>query len=176
MSAAANPAAAADDNNSAGIGGSGKSARLHLGALFADERLAVPLLRRPCLEWAERRRSQRFASAKIETGVVPGAADRPIDHEAVGEGAMIVAAVGADCEYFCAAARQEDLLLSNAPKHLAPVGQLGERYSQRQIRACRTRLFLGHLRLPRSLRVETFARFARRILQRARSDASEPET
>ncbi len=80
--------------------------------------------------------------------MVPGAADRPVDHEAVGERTMIVGAVGADRENVCAAARQEDLLLADAPKHLAPVGQLGERYSQHQIRACRTRLFLGHLRLP----------------------------
>ncbi len=59
-----------------------------------------------------------------------------------------MAAVGADRKDVRTAARQKNLVLAEAPDQLAPVGKFGERYSLRQIRACLTRLLLGHPPLP----------------------------
>ena len=139
--------AAAENDDPPGIVRGRAGVTLKQGALRADERLALPLFRPPRVERTERRRSERLARTEIETGVVPGAADRLVDHESVREGTVVVGAVGADGEDLPAAARQEDRFLADMPEQLAVVGKLVERHAQRQVWPDRTRL-IRHRLLP----------------------------
>src|SRR5579863_6683838 len=140
-------AAADDDDLSGRIRRRGPAARFCLRALVLDEDAAVPLLDIPAGERAQRGRAHRFPGAQIEAGVMPGTAHALADHDALGERAVIVAAMRGDGEYFGAAAHEQHLLVADMADELA-VGEVWERDPLGQVRAARRGLFLRHRRVP----------------------------
>ena len=116
-------------------------------ALLRDEDAAVALFHPPAIDRAERRRALRLAAAQIETGVMPGAAHALAGHQAFGQRAMIMAAMGADGEYFAAAAHQQNLLIADVAQQLV-VDEIADGDALGQIRAARRRLLLCHGRVP----------------------------
>ena len=147
--------------------------RSRLQALFADENFAVALLHPPGIDGGESRRAQGFPGPKVKARVMPGAAHRVVDNEPVGEGAMIVGAMGADREDIGAAARQQHRLVADVAEKLAAIGQVGEGDSSSQIGAGRPGLIFGHSSLLR-LTLVAFAFRSTRLI--ARSDFNIKET
>jgi hypothetical protein len=62
----------------------------------------------PAGNWAEGRRPNRFARTKVETGMMPGAADRAIGYDSVGQWAVVVSAFRTDCEKVITASDKQD--------------------------------------------------------------------
>ena len=92
------------------------------------------------------RRAECLAAAQIEAGMVPRAAHRAVNNEAVGERPMIVGAMRADREDVRAAQDQQHLVVADMSKEVSN-GQVGQRDALGQIGAARSRLF-SHCRPP----------------------------
>ena len=130
--------AAADDDDAPGVlplhccgllvGGS---------ALVAYKHLAVTLLHAPARHRIERRCGNGFAGAQAETGVVPRAADRVADHQALGQRPAVVRASRADGEEFFAPARQKHGVIPNMPGGHAALGNFAERDTLGEVRPLR---------------------------------------
>jgi len=125
--------AAADDHDSIRAARRGARFGARPCALLADEKLSVALLHRPGIQRAESRRTNGFAGAEVEAGVMPGAADGAVDNEPVDKGAMIMGAVGSDGECVGSLPRQQHLFVPDMTDQLAAIRELGERQTLRQI-------------------------------------------
>ncbi len=68
---------------------------------------------------------QRFTRTNVETGVMPGAAHGLTGRQAFGERAVVVTAIGSNCEEFAAPAQQHDVVVIDASHQLAAVRQGG---------------------------------------------------
>jgi hypothetical protein len=77
--------------------------------------------------------AQGFASSEVKTGVVPGTAHRLINDKPVEERPVVVGAVSPDCKNVGPLAHNEHLLVPDVADQLAPVGELSEGNSLRQI-------------------------------------------
>ena len=88
-------------------------ARLRLLTFLMNEDLAISLLDPPAVESAYGRRAHGFATAQIETGVVPGASNAVPDYEPFTERPVVMAALGRDGEYFGPAVNQQDLMVAD---------------------------------------------------------------
>jgi hypothetical protein len=91
---------------------------------------------------------QRFSSAKIEAGVMPGTAHGIVDNEALRERTVVVGALGADGEKVSAATHEQNRILSDMAGQLGSVRQFARGNSQRQIGAGGLRLLFSHSVLP----------------------------
>ena len=155
--------AAADDDDLVGrIRLRRHGARLRLLALLRDEDAAAALFHRPAIDRAERRRPRRLAGAQIETGVMPRAAHASAGHEAFGERAMVVAAMGADGEYVAAAAHQQNFLVADVAQQLV-VLEIAESDAFSQIRTARRGLLFSHGDVPPLARSPEKRRRTRKI-------------
>src|SRR5450759_1439757 len=74
-------------------------ARLRLFTFLMNEVFAISLLDPPAFESAYGRRAHGFATAQIETGVVPGASNAVPDYEPFTERPVVMAAMGCNSEY-----------------------------------------------------------------------------
>jgi hypothetical protein len=77
-----------------------------------NEDPAVSLLDLPAGERVYGWSANGFAATKIETGVVPGAADAVSDYEPFSERPVVVAAMGSDGENLGPTVYQQDLLVA----------------------------------------------------------------
>ncbi len=93
---------AADDNNFFRMGDGRTVASLldRILSLFAHRNLPVVLLDVPACNWAKRRRPKGFSVAQIETGVMPRAAHRVANQEALCKRTLIMRAMRGDGEDF----------------------------------------------------------------------------
>jgi hypothetical protein len=66
------------------------------------------MLNRPAGNWAEGRRPDSFPGAKVETGMMPGTANRAIGYDSVGQWAVVVSAFRTDCEKVITASDKQD--------------------------------------------------------------------
>jgi hypothetical protein len=107
------------------------------------ENFSIALLDGPARYRAEGGSAYGFASAQIECGVVPGAADRVPSHKAVSERSMVMRAMRADGENLVPAAHEQDRLAAAMAGKDRVFGKLGERNPLCEIGAA-WRLFLRH--------------------------------
>src|SRR5438105_13860542 len=89
--------------------------RRRLREFFADEHGVALALDAPAGNGIERRRAHGVTGAKAEARVVQRTPDRIADEEPVAERAMIVRAVRADSEHLIANARDQHLVVADAP-------------------------------------------------------------
>jgi hypothetical protein len=77
--------------------------------------------------------------------MMPGTANRVADEQAFAQRALIVGAVGADCEQLATNTRNQHLVIADTAHQLAAVGKVGSRNAFGEIRACFLRLIgIGH--------------------------------
>jgi len=126
---------------------------LRLRLLRAHENLAVALLDRPARERGQGRGAHRFPGPQVETGMMPGAADRVADNEPIHQRTVVVRAVGADREHLRPTPHQQNLLVADMAGQLAAIGKLGERNALRQIGPAVLRFVRCHCPLPVRRRV-----------------------
>ena len=77
----------------------------------------------PARQRIQRRRAHRRAGVQIKTCVMQGTANRVADDQAVGQRALVVRAVRADGEESIARARQQHVVVADATREQAAVGQ-----------------------------------------------------
>ena len=88
--------------------------------LPADKVPVVAPLHLPPRQRRQRRRTQDRTGAEVETGMVPGAADRPVHERPLGQRSTVMRARSRDRVHVVADARQEDLILAEVTgDHLA---------------------------------------------------------
>src|SRR5262249_15944062 len=136
-------AAADDDDRARTLACAGSSRRRGFGQLLAHERHVALPLDAPAGDRIERRRPQRVAAAKAETGVVPGTTHGVADDESFGEWTVIVRAVRADGEELAAGARDHDILVTDPAEQRSAVGKSTDRDSLREI-GLRCRVWVAH--------------------------------
>ena len=102
------------------------------------------MLDRPAIKRAKGWSSHRFSGAEIETGMMPGTADRGADHDAFGERPVIVGAVGAHSEDVRAPPDQQDLLGADMAGQHATLPELGKVDALREVRAGGGGFILSH--------------------------------
>jgi hypothetical protein len=99
-----------------------------LFTLLPNEDATVLLLDLPDRNRTERGRPGGFASAEIETGVMPGTTDTLAGDETLRERPVIMAAMGADRENLRARTHQQNLVVADvAEQRLA--GEFGQAYT-----------------------------------------------
>jgi hypothetical protein len=92
--------------------------------LLSNVHLSVPLFGPPTRHRIERGRSERLACAQTETGVMPGATNRIVQDEALGERRSVVSADAADREHLIATACEQHGLATDVPGEHVTVLQL----------------------------------------------------
>ena len=121
--------------------------------LLAHRDLPVALLDVPARYWAKRRRPEGLSGAQIETGVVPGATHRVANQETLGERALIMGALGTDCEHLAAAAHQQNLLVAGMTDEHSAIGELIESDALGKVWTGELLFFLHHRDLPSRSRI-----------------------
>jgi hypothetical protein len=109
-----------------------------------NEDLAISLLDPPAFESAYGRRAHGFATAQIETGVVPGASNAVPDYEPFTERPVVMAALGCNGEYLGPAVDKQDFLVADMTYQFF-IGKLCESNALSQIGAAGRGLFLHHI-------------------------------
>ena len=105
--------AAANDHDAARSIRDGCAPRVRLREFLAHEDAPVAPLDLPAIDRTQGRRAECLAAAQIEAGMVPRAAHRAVNNEAVGERPMIVGAMRADREDVRAAQDQQHLVVAD---------------------------------------------------------------
>jgi hypothetical protein len=122
---------------------SGVSAFAAVPRGFGCSRLCVTKMRPPRCSTVQ----QSIGLSAGARAASPVRRSKQAGHEAFGKRAMVMAAMGADGEYFAAAAHQQNFLVADMAQKLV-VLDIAEADALGQIRAARRRLLLGHGRVP----------------------------
>ena len=95
--------------------------------LVLDENLAAALFDRPASHRGQSRRGDRFARLEVKVRVVPWAADRFAREQPVGEGAVIMRAVGRKREKLAALTHEQDLVVTDVACQHGSFSEVGSR-------------------------------------------------
>jgi hypothetical protein len=116
---------------------------LGLLALAAHENPIAFVLDLPDRERIESRSARGVTGSQIETGVVPGTADAFAVDEALGEWAMIMAAMGVDREYLRSRAHQQHVVVADMAQQDC-AREIGQPDPLREIRTGGLGLLISH--------------------------------
>ena len=98
----------------------------------------------PAGQRVARRRTQDFAAAQVEAGMMPGAADRLADDHAFGERPAIMRAFGADGEQFIAAPDEDHGLIVDMALQHRSVGNRGKLHAKTEIGSFKLHIVGAH--------------------------------
>ncbi len=124
---------AADDHHRLRKHRRGRPGRFRFGLGRAHEGLAVALFDGPALQVVQRRRADGLAGPQAEAGVVPRAAHRVADQQALGQGAAVVGAVRRHREQLLALAHEQHGFAVHLALQHGPVGEIGQGHALGEI-------------------------------------------
>src|SRR5829696_6608181 len=93
------------------------------------------MLDRAARKRAEGRRPYGFSGAKIETSMMPGAANPAIGDNPIDQWSVVVSALSANCEEVIAATDKQHSIRAHVTQELLSVGEFAFRYASREIGA-----------------------------------------